>query len=247
MYSDGKSRSSGLHGARTMKLVLLDIDGTLTDTNRIDTSCFVQAIADTFGFRDINTDWSAYANATDSGICEQLVCEFLGRLPADDEIPRARRRFHSLLREALSTDPVLCHAIAGGPLFLQKLLDVPNCAVGFATGGWNITARLKLTTAGYDHKAIPMASCDDACRRIEICKTAATRLIEKFNVRMVEQITYVGDGAWDARAAAALGYRFVGVGHEAQVELLRREGAVAVIPDFESEEVVDQILGSGFA
>jgi beta-phosphoglucomutase-like phosphatase (HAD superfamily) len=51
-----------------MHLVMFDIDGTLTETMKVDEECFVRSFMDVFGFSDIDTDWSHYRHTTDSGI-----------------------------------------------------------------------------------------------------------------------------------------------------------------------------------
>ena len=38
-----------------MRLVMFDIDGTLTDTMNVDVLCFVRAFAEVCGFGDIGT------------------------------------------------------------------------------------------------------------------------------------------------------------------------------------------------
>ena len=43
-----------------MRLTVFDIDGTLTDTTRVDTACFVAAFDELFAIRDIDTDWASY-------------------------------------------------------------------------------------------------------------------------------------------------------------------------------------------
>ncbi|MBI3191378.1 MAG: hypothetical protein HYZ36_01850 [Pedosphaera parvula] len=50
-----------------MHLVIFDIDGTLTETNAVDADCYVRALAEVFGFADVDTDWSTYPHVTDSG------------------------------------------------------------------------------------------------------------------------------------------------------------------------------------
>jgi beta-phosphoglucomutase-like phosphatase (HAD superfamily) len=49
-----------------MHLVMFDIDGTLTETMKVDEECFVRSFKDVFGFADIDTDWSHYPRTTDS-------------------------------------------------------------------------------------------------------------------------------------------------------------------------------------
>ena len=55
-----------------MPLVIFDIDGTLTQTTNADADCFVRSLAEVCGFRDVNTDWSGYKRATDSGVFHEI-------------------------------------------------------------------------------------------------------------------------------------------------------------------------------
>ncbi len=51
-----------------MRLVMFDIDGTLTDTVNVDKECYVRSLAEACGFVDIETDWSRYEHATDARV-----------------------------------------------------------------------------------------------------------------------------------------------------------------------------------
>jgi hypothetical protein len=55
-----------------MHLVMFDIDGTLTETMKVDEECFVRSFKDVFDFADIDTDWSHYPRTTDSGIFDDI-------------------------------------------------------------------------------------------------------------------------------------------------------------------------------
>ena len=39
-----------------MHLVMFDIDGTLTETMKVDEECFVRSLAEVCGFTDVETD-----------------------------------------------------------------------------------------------------------------------------------------------------------------------------------------------
>ena len=54
------------------RLVVLDVDGTLTRITQVDTDCYVRALADVFGFHEVDTDWSHYRHATDGAILSEL-------------------------------------------------------------------------------------------------------------------------------------------------------------------------------
>src|SRR5438132_14176538 len=88
-----------------MKLVMFDIDGTLTQTYQADEACFVQALREIFGFTDINTDWASYPHCSDSGILEALFQLRLGRSPLRTEISTFQAHFVSLLTDAIAIQP----------------------------------------------------------------------------------------------------------------------------------------------
>ncbi len=45
-----------------MRLIIFDIDGTLTRTMKADEECFVRSLAEVCGFNDVDTDWSRYTS-----------------------------------------------------------------------------------------------------------------------------------------------------------------------------------------
>lgn len=66
-----------------MHLVMFDIDGTLTETMKIDEECFVRSLAEIHGFTGVETDWSRYKHTTDSGIFHEIHLARIGRFPSD--------------------------------------------------------------------------------------------------------------------------------------------------------------------
>lgn len=210
-----------------MRLVVFDIDGTLTRTGSIDEACYVAAVSEVLSIPDIDTDWTHYPHVTDSGILRHLVHDVL-----PEEMDRVCQCFRQRLEDAFRRRPGSCLPVQGGREMLRRLAK--QMAVALATGGWEPTARLKLERAGYDIADIPLASSSDADTREEIMRIAERRAREKHGVQGFDAITYVGDGVWDARAAANLGWRFLGVGTGEQATRLEREGAIAVIDHYSS-------------
>ena len=212
-----------------MHLVVFDIDGTLTRTDSIDEVCYVAAVEEVLSIPNIDTDWTHYPHVTDSGILRYLVHDVL-----PEEMERVCQCFRQNLEDAFRRQPDSCRPVGGGPEMLRQLAEQSDVAVALATGGWEPTARLKLERAGYDIADIPLASSSDADTREEIMRIAERRAREKHGVQGFDAITYVGDGVWDARAAANLGWRFLGVGTGEQATRLEREGAIAVIDHYSS-------------
>src|SRR5687768_5775617 len=143
-----------------MNLAVFDIDGTVTDTNALDDECFAAATRAVLG-RDLSTDWSTYANVTDSGILHAIGA-------SAEEIGRIREVFFDSLRGRTFAE------ILGARALIARLLAEPDWRVAYATGGWETSARMKLAGAGLPVD-LPLASSDDAITRREIVEHAIAR------------------------------------------------------------------------
>src|SRR2546426_96548 len=129
-----------------MHLVMFDIDGTLTETMKLDEECFVRSFKDVFGFADIDTDWSHYPRTTDSGIFHEVFTSRIGRSPTAHEVSRFRQHFIQLLAAASSQSPFA--PVAGADRLLSRLAQGGSPRASLATGGWRDSARLKMARAG---------------------------------------------------------------------------------------------------
>src|SRR5689334_12282969 len=96
------------------RLLIFDIDGTLTASNHLDTECYVQAMSEHLGVA-IDSDWSRYRHVTDSGIASELF-QIHGR--AATEVILVRERFVELIEQALRTKPELCQQVHGASEFI---------------------------------------------------------------------------------------------------------------------------------
>lgn len=221
-----------------MQLVIFDIDGTLTNTYKIDENCFVRAFALEFGIFGIQTNWAEYAHTTDSGITQQIFLEKLKRLPSNEELVRIEARFISLLQEAFINNQDLFSEIPGSANVLAKLQLNPDWCVAIATGGWCESAKLKLQKANLQIEGIPLASANDALSREDIIKTAIIKAKNIYQVEKFQKIVFVGDGVWDVKAAYQLNIAFIGIGDTK----LTNVGATKVMKDFTKLEEFMKIL-----
>lgn len=215
-----------------MKLAIFDIDGTLTNTNRVDGECFVQAFADVHGVTGINTDWADYPHTTDSGITLRIFQQRRGRAPDPSELTRLKERFVSLLRSQYSTNPSLFAEIPGASVMFDRLRQEPEWAVAIATGCWSESADLKLEAAGINANGVPIACADDSLSREEILQAATSKALSSYGQNSFEKIVSIGDGVWDARTALHLNFAFLGIGSGERETRLRMAGATHVIRDY---------------
>ncbi len=216
-----------------MHLVMFDIDGTLTETMKVDEECFVRSFKDVFGFADIDTDWSHYPRTTDSGIFHDVFTSRIGRSPTAREVSRFRQHFIQLLAAASSQFPFA--PVAGADRLLSRLAQGGSHRVSLATGGWRDSARLKMASAGMCFDDHPTASADDALDRESIMRISMQRAAGRYG--RLGSTVYVGDGVWDARACRSVGIPFIGIGTGRRATRLSAEGAVCVFPDFSDADI----------
>jgi beta-phosphoglucomutase-like phosphatase (HAD superfamily) len=215
-----------------MNLAIFDIDGTLTESVAMDEVCFVQAFRDVFGIGPINSKWLEYTFQTDSGLALEICRNNLGRDPDGAEISRLQARFAQLLSAAVEKAGQPIREIAGAAALLHLLTAHARWHVAIATGGWRVSARFKLASAGLPVDALPWANADDALDRVDILRTAIQRAEQDYGQNAFEKVVYVGDGVWYVRAAKALGIGFLGLAAGNKAGRLVEEGASCVLPDF---------------
>jgi phosphoglycolate phosphatase-like HAD superfamily hydrolase len=211
-----------------MRLVVFDIDGTLTQTMKADEECFVRSLAEVCGFSDVDTDWSRYKHTTDFGVFREIHETRTGRLPSPSETSRFRQHFVDLLAR-VSSEAAFA-AVKGAPVLLSRLADSGDHRVALATGAWRDSAQLKMASAGLCYDDYPAASSDDAFDRESIIRLSMQRAAERYG--RLGGTVYVGDGVWDARACRSVGIPFIGIATNGRAARLSAEGAVCVFPDF---------------
>jgi len=214
-----------------MRLVVFDLDGTLTRTTRVDAACFVRACRDEFGLLTINTEWSRYRHTTDSGIAAEILEAAFGRAPTAAELTALQQRFVGYLRDTFASDPGVCTPIAGAAAAIEALRS-SGWALAIATGSWRASAELKMRHAAIPSANVPAAFADDGPARERIVQTAIARVREAHVTDGFERIVSVGDAVWDVRTARRLRLPFVGIGDGRRAQALRDEGASCVLPDF---------------
>ena len=225
-----------------MHLVIFDIDGTLTQTTNVDDQCFVQAFVDEMGLKGINSDWSRYPAVCDSGITQNIFREYLGRKPHFSEVTRLQRRFAVLLEEAYRQEPGRFVGTPGAAQTIHALRHDADYGVAIATGGWQLSALLKLEKAQIDIAGLPAAFADHGITREAILAAAMVMARTKYRQPQFTQVTYIGDGVWDVRSAKQLGIGFIGVAHGEKEMALRAAGATAIIQDFTDYDRFREVL-----
>ncbi len=184
--------------------ILFDIDGTLVQSYRLDSVCFVQAVREVLGEVHIHADWHAYRHVTDKGIFAQICAE---NGVAGDREAEVRARFAHLLGLRLAADPGACREVPGAGAMLAGLAVRAETRIGLATGGWSVTAAARLEQAGIGCEPGWLYSSDISAERTGIMRACLAGVGQAG-----APVVYVGDGERDVAATAALGWPFIGIG-----------------------------------
>lgn len=188
-----------------MHAAIFDIDGTLIDSSGADDRMYAEAIRSTLGQVSIRDAWEKYPRVTDTGVLADVCGD--NNLCYDASVSDAVMKvyFSSLLAHMDMHGPY--REVPGALGYFNSLLARSDIQVAYATGGWRTTARHKLESAGFPMQGIPLSTANDHPDRADIMLHALSQLRGPF-----ESITYFGDGVWDQKCAAQLGWGFVAVG-----------------------------------
>ena len=225
-----------------MKLAIFDIDGTLTNTNRVDDECFVKALAEAHAITEIDTDWATYPHTTDSGIILHIFQEKFGRNPDETEVGEFKSCFVNMLGEQYQSNSSSFAEIAGASFALHRLRRESDWAAAIATGCWRESALLKLRAARIDIDGIPAAYAEDGLSREEILRAAVSRSLKQYRLSSFGKIVSIGDGLWDVRAARRLNFTFLGVGGGESRAMLHQAGSRHVVEDFADYDLLVSLL-----
>ena len=216
-----------------MKLVVFDIDDTLTRTMDVDTECFVQTVRDLLEFDPLQMSWEDFPHVTDTAVLEVLYRRVLGRAPSSGDTEDFVDHFFDLLEERHRADPSRFSSVPGSRAVVETLIEGTDWDVALATGAWRRSAEFKLSAALLPLHHLPFATSDDHHTRAGIVETAMSRALERSEAGHYDRVVAVGDGRWDVTTAQALGLAFIGVG---SADHLAEIGARVGVPDYTDAE-----------
>jgi phosphoglycolate phosphatase-like HAD superfamily hydrolase len=214
-----------------MRLVLLDIDGTLLDCGRQTRPFFGDALRQVFGVAG-DVDNYDFAGRTDPGIAIGVLTA--AGVPRDEVIaglPRLREVY--LARLAADLDPAGMCLLPGVRPLLERLSTRDDVLLGLLTGNWEPGARTKLSRLGLDGFFRFGAYGGDGIEREELPPVALERAERLSGRRFApHEALIVGDSRFDVACARAHGIPSLAVatGHT-PAEALREAGADWVVPD----------------
>jgi len=205
-------------------VIVLDIDGTLTDSVGQHQAAFKQAIS-SFPFENLDTNWGGYRHHTDTGIfTEAWARGGMKDVPPFGELEsRYEQAYDAVTRQSQVTE------IDGARKFLDTVSD--QWIVVFATGSLAYGARHKLSVLGVSAADHVVVTASEYHTREELVEKAVQRGCDLHDVSQPQKVLSIGDGIWDLKTAEHLGYDFLGIGTGPKADQLRDLAAV-VYDDF---------------
>jgi phosphoglycolate phosphatase-like HAD superfamily hydrolase len=219
-----------------MKLVIFDIDGTLTQTSHVDSICFARAFAESHQLKVDESDWADCPHVSDSAVLHHIFKQRLGRAPHSQDEDTIKNRLVSLLEEHRELDHAYFAEVPGARAMLGLLKLKSDWHRAIATGCWQKSAEMKLGAASIEYGGLPGGFAEDGISRESIVSAAISRSISHYQRQVFDRIVSIGDGVWDVQTASALGLAFIGIAGGERAAALARAGAKHVIPDFEDTD-----------
>lgn len=212
-----------------MKLLLFDIDGTLTDSVVIHQASYLHAYSK-FDIPDLNTDWDSYTHHSDSWIFGEVFRQNFDREPTAQERDLFSRTLSEYF-ESIAYDQGISE-VPGASHFIKQVIDDPNLGYAFATGSLRAPAIRKLESLNVVFSNELLVTASEFETREEIVQAAIRHAENHFKVAKFDKIVSYGDGYWDLITASQLKIDFIGIAQSEKAQLLRDSGAELVLENF---------------
>lgn len=215
-----------------MKLLIFDIDGTLTNTKQVDDECFIATFEERYGVKLGEVDWNKFQNVTDTALFQDIYFSLFEKNPSQAEMEAFRWDFLKRFEIQFKTNPHLFQEVKGAANFLKHCETQRNIRVALATGAWRHSAIFKLMTADIPYQWLILSHADNFIRRHDIILDAIAQCKEKYSTDFFEHIVYFGDGKWDFETTRDLEIPFIGIDVKGDNQLINL-GTKYVFPNFE--------------
>lgn len=186
-------------------LIVFDIDDTLTKSENQHQQAYVDAML-YFGITEINQDWKAYKNMTDSYILKKNYEANFKKDFNNSFILEFENKMTELFLALPKTKE-----IDGAFKIVDFFMRETNYAICFATGSLLKPALIKLEQANINFVPNLVEASNNYYTREEIVTSAIKKAKTYFSVNEFENIISVGDGIWDLRTAKNLEIHFLGI------------------------------------
>ena len=208
-----------------MNLLILDIDGTMTQSGDHHLTAFKDAMH-AVGIQEINTNWEQYTHITDTHVFTKNYIAQFGEEPDEMTFELLEEIMTSNIQEFVP--PV---ELPGARQAVELLKAHPDFHFAYATGSLFEPAKYKLDETNIYYKEELLMGCNGYESREEIVTAAIDAAKEMYGVSEFENVLSVGDGIWDMKTAKNLNLKFLGIGEEYK-EVFANEGVKHFVDDW---------------
>jgi len=195
------------------KLIVFDIDGTLTDSLSVYHKAVIKSLK-MMGIKEVDTNFSNYKYHTDSYTVKFNYENYFKKAYT----PTLLDQFENLIMDELKNHPTIAE-INGAKKCVDSLLKA-GFSIAFATGSLPKPAILKLQQCNIWHHKSLIATSKISFAREPFVLRSIEMAKKYFNISAYDKIYSVGDGIWDLQTAQRLNLEFIGIGTRNKKELL---------------------------
>ncbi len=221
-------------------LVIFDIDGTLLNSNRIDSRCFAETYVSIYNTALPSIDWREYPHVTDHTIFTTVFEKQFGRKPGEEEVGRFKDAFVVLMRQKRQLQPVAFEPVPGARAVIPYLRSKQQYEVGIATGSWEAPAQVKLAHVGIDPAPLYDSYADGQPTREAIVQAAIDKA--KQSTGNIGRVVYVGDAIWDVETTRNMSLPFIGLRLKGDFSVLTDQGVRHVLKDYENLDLFEEYV-----
>jgi len=176
-----------------MKLIVFDVDDTLTDSVYQHIAAYVDTMKE-FGIEKINDNWKEYKHRTDSYILKKNYERNFTQTFNFSIVPE----FERSMTKALSAYGKISE-IRGAKNMTEVLAGNKDYAMAYATGSFLAPAYEKLNQMNLEYRPDLVVGSNEIFDREGIVKTAIEKAKIAYDVDDFEHIISIGDGIWDLK------------------------------------------------
>jgi phosphoglycolate phosphatase-like HAD superfamily hydrolase len=195
------------------KLIIFDIDGTLTDSLPLYHKVVIKSLK-IMGINDIDTDFNNYKYHTDSYTLKFNYEKYFGKHYSQFLLTE----FENILHSELKKYPPISE-IKGAKKCIDTLIE-SGFAITFATGSLLKPAKLKLEQCSIWYDESLIATSEISFDRETFVKQSISNAMSFYQIDHFDKIYSIGDGVWDLQTAERLDLDFIGIGQKNKKQLI---------------------------
>jgi phosphoglycolate phosphatase-like HAD superfamily hydrolase len=215
-----------------MILIIFDVDGTLVQSNKVDSKCFASTYETVYGKAFPTIDWQKYPHVSDTTIFQTVIQEHFNRSVRPNEEEAFRQKFVESILKKRKEAPHEFSEVPFAKRTIDNLLEDERFIVGVATGGWKAPALVKLDFVDIPSQKLIISGADGKETREAIINE--TILNARKRHQNIQRMVYVGDAPWDVTTTRNMNLPLIGIRRKGDLDFLQQQGVAIVLKNYEN-------------